>query len=145
MIYSKDINRILRQKFPLIMVDRIIEIEPNKKCIGQKNISIGEPCFQGHFPEEPIFPGTMIIEVMAQVGGFIFMQEGKKQQGYIAAIEQIKFLKKVIPGDVLIISCEAMAKIGNLAKIMAIVTVDDEIVAKGNITYSFDEEKNDMR
>ncbi|MCL6591050.1 MAG: 3-hydroxyacyl-ACP dehydratase FabZ [Firmicutes bacterium] len=137
MIYAKEINEILRQKHPFIQIDRILELDYGKYCVALKNVTMSEPCFLGHFPDEPIFPGALIIEAMAQAGGFIFAKPNTKQKGMIAAVDKVKFLKQVIPGDTMYIKAELISQLGNLAKVSLQVSVEEQIVAKGEITYSF--------
>ncbi len=137
-INAKEINQILRQKFPFIQIDRVLEIEHGVRTKVLKNITLTEPCFQGHFPEDPIFPGVLIIEAMAQAGGFIFAKEGVKQKGFIAAVDKVKFLKPVIPGDALIIDCNFLVAIQDISRVSCEVFVDSEMVAKGEITYKFE-------
>lgn len=141
MIFAKEINQILRQKFPFIQIDRVLDVEYGKSCTVIKNVTMSEPCFLGHFPDEPIFPGALIIEGMAQAGGFIFAKPGAKQNGVIAAIDKVKFIKQVIPGDTLYYKAEFLSQLGNIFKVGVKVLVDEKLVAKGEVTYSF--EKND--
>lgn len=137
-INAKEINQILRQKFPFIQIDRVLELEYGVRSKVLKNITSTEPCFQGHFPEDPIFPGVLIIEAMAQAGGFVFAKEGVKQKGFIAAVDKVKFLKPVIPGDSLIIESKFLISLQDISKVSCEVFVDGEIVAKGEITYKFE-------
>lgn len=137
MILAKEINKILRQKFPFVQIDRVLEIEYGKSCTVIKNVTMSEPCFLGHFPDEPIFPGALIIEGMAQAGGFIFAGPEKEQKGVIAAVDKVKFLRQVIPGDTLYYKAELLSKLGNIAKVGLTVFVDEKLVARGEITYSF--------
>lgn len=139
MILAKEINEMLRQKFPFVQIDRILEVEYDKSCIALKNVTLSEPCFLGHFPDEPIFPGVLIIEGMAQAGGFIFAKPGQRQNGVIAAVDKVKFIKQVIPGDTLIYKGELLSKLGSIAKVGLTVSVNEETVAKGEITYHFRE------
>ncbi len=142
MILAKEINEYLRQKFPFVQVDRILEIEYRKSCIALKNVTISEPCFLGHFPDDPILPGVLIIESMAQAGGFIFARQGEKQNGVIAAVDKVKFKKPVIPGDTMLISSQCIGSLGNIFKVASTVSVDKIIVATGEITYSFESKEN---
>lgn len=119
-----------------------MEIEYGKSCTVIKNVTMSEPCFLGHFPDEPIFPGTLIIEGMAQAGGFVFAEPEKKQKGVIAAVDKVKFLRQVIPGDTLYYKAELLSKLGNIAKVLVKVFVDEKLVARGEITYSFQEGTN---
>lgn len=137
MINAKEINEILRQKFPFVQIDRIVELEFGKRCIGLKNVTLSEPCFLGHFPDEPIFPGALLIEAMAQTGGFIFARTKTELKGVVAAVDKVKFVKQVIPGDTLLIEAELISNFGSLAKVGLQIKVRDELVAKGEITYKF--------
>lgn len=136
MIFAKEINSILRQKNPFIFIDRILELEYGKYCLALKNVTMTEPCFQGHFPDEPILPGVLIVESMAQAGGFIFAKPNLKQDGVIAAVN-VKFLKEVIPGDSMFIHSTFVSSMGHLAKVSCMVLVNEVTVAKGEISYSF--------
>lgn len=137
MLYANEINEFIFQKFPFIMIDRIILQDIGKECTAIKNVTMTEFWAQGHFPGAPIFPGSLMIEAMAQAGGFIFGTSDKRR-GYISAVQNVKFLRKVIPGDTLFFRCSLVAKIANMAKVEIIVSVDDEIAAKGVISYAFE-------
>ena len=131
----KDIYKKLSHRYPFIMVDRILQIEKMERVVGVKNVTINEPYFQGHFPDNPIMPGVMIIESMAQIGGFIFDLE--KERGYVTGIDKAKFKKEVIPGDTLVIEVKLIQKFSNLGKVKALATVDEDEVAVAEINYFF--------
>ncbi|HUK55496.1 MAG TPA: 3-hydroxyacyl-ACP dehydratase FabZ [Nitrospiria bacterium] len=102
MIDARDILGILPHRYPFLLIDRIEEIEIGRRIVGIKNVTIGEPYFQGHFPDRPIMPGVLIIEAMAQVGGVLAFKSStdpKKKLVYFLAIEKAKFRKPVLPGD----------------------------------------------
>ena len=108
-----DINaimKILPHRYPFLMVDRILELEHGKRCVGIKNVSINEPYFQGHFPGHPVMPGVLIIEAMAQVAGIMAYtasgDEAITKVSYFMAIDNAKFRKPVFPGDQLRIEIE---------------------------------------
>lgn len=139
----KEIQSVLIHRFPFLMVDKILHMEYEKKSIGIKNITINEPWVQGHFPEEPVFPGVLIIETMAQIGGFAFYNPENKNgslKGYLCNVNNVKFIKKVVPGDVLIVEAEVKTKVANLARVKCTAKVEDTIVAVGEISYSFEME-----
>lgn len=103
-MYSTDIMKYLPHRYPFLLIDRIIEIEPGKKIVGIKNVTVNEPFFQGHFPGHPVMPGVLIIEAMAQVGGIFAMitdNIGDDKVTYFAGIDNARFRKPVVPGDVL--------------------------------------------
>ena len=101
-----DINAIMKvlpHRYPFLMIDRVVELDPGKRCVGIKNVSINEPYFQGHFPGHPVMPGVLIIEAMAQVAGIMAYSasddETKKKVSYFMSIDSAKFRKPVFPGD----------------------------------------------
>ena len=97
------IMKILPHRYPFLLVDRIVELEHGKRCVGIKNVSINEPFFPGHFPGHPVMPGVLIVEAMAQVAGIMAYlasdEETKKKVSYFMAIDSVKFRKPVVPGD----------------------------------------------
>lgn len=129
------IYTMLPHRYPFLMVDRILSVEPEKKVVGLKNVTVNEPYFQGHFPDEPIMPGVMITEAMSQIGGFVF--DIKNKRGYVVGIDKAKFVKPVIPGDTLIVEATFITRIGNMGKVKAVAKVDNTKVASAEITYSF--------
>ncbi len=130
--------KYLPQRYPFVMIDKVIEIEHDKKSVALKNVTVNEFWVQGHFPDNPIFPGALMIEAMAQAGGLIFTDtNGGSAGGMITAVNDVKFIKQVVPGDTLIIESEAIAKLGKMAKVKSEIKVNDEIVAKGCISYVF--------
>jgi 3-hydroxyacyl-[acyl-carrier-protein] dehydratase len=98
-----DIMKILPHRYPFLMVDRIVELEQGKRCVGIKNVTINEPFFQGHFPGHPVMPGVLIVEAMAQVAGIMAYMASdeatRKKVSYFLSIDHAKFRKPVVPGD----------------------------------------------
>lgn len=144
MIDIKGISQILPHRYPFLLTDRVLEIEEGKRAVGYKNVSITDPYLVGHFPDEPIMPGVLILEAMAQVGGFMFLNRldpdnTPPQRGYIAGFDKVKFLKFVIPGDCLMIEAELVQQLGQLSKAKAVAKVDSKPVVKAEITYIFRE------
>ncbi|AEY67080.1 3-hydroxyacyl-ACP dehydratase FabZ [Clostridium sp. BNL1100] len=158
---TKEIMSILPHKAPFLLVDKVIECEPGKYALGIKNVTIDEPFFQGHFPTEPILPGVLIVESIAQVTAVMYcaeFMESMKQDasannlnevdiakkiaehvGYLVEIKSMKFKKTVHPGDTLHIQVWKKTTFASLSLIEAKVMVDNEIVAEGKISVS---EKN---
>ena len=105
-----EIMNILPHRYPFLMVDRIVELDPGKRCVGIKNVTINEPFFQGHFPGHPVMPGVLIVEAMAQVAGIMAYAASddltKKKVTYFMSIDNAKFRKPVFPGDQLRIEIE---------------------------------------
>lgn len=101
MIENIDIQKIIPHRYPFILVDRIVEIVPGKKAVGIKNVTINEPFFQGHFPGNPIMPGVLIVEALAQLGAtaLLSIEENKGKLGVFTGIDKFRFRKQVVPGD----------------------------------------------
>ncbi|MCR4436423.1 MAG: 3-hydroxyacyl-ACP dehydratase FabZ [Clostridiales bacterium] len=135
MLTNIDIQGIIPHRYPFLLVDKIIEIEPGKKAVGIKNVTANEPFFQGHFPGNPIMPGVLIVEALAQTAGIAaaVLEENKGRLGVFASIDSLKFKRQVVPGDTLRLEAEILAaKMGVLkAKVMA--AVDGQIAAEGEI------------
>jgi len=133
---KKEILERLPHAFPLRMIDRILEIEKGKKAVALKNVSIDEPYFLGHFPKEPILPGVLIVEAMAQTGGLAFQSSFEKEEEGIpvlARVEEFRLKKSVIPGDQLIIEAEILHIFSGMAKEKVLARVEGEIVAEGTL------------
>ncbi|MDD5668903.1 MAG: 3-hydroxyacyl-ACP dehydratase FabZ, partial [Candidatus Omnitrophica bacterium] len=138
MLDFERIKSLLPQKFPFFMVDTITEIHEGKKVIGIKNITGNEICFLGHFPDESIFPGTLIIESMAQVSTFLFFKGNRKKQKldfYLGAVKEMRFMKPVVPGDQLCIEAEALRLSRDTAYVKARANVDMNVVAEGELVF----------
>jgi 3-hydroxyacyl-[acyl-carrier-protein] dehydratase len=115
------------------MIDRIIDIEPGKKAHAVKNVSIDEPFFQGHYPNEPTMPWVLIVEALAQTGGLAFHSSSEKEAGMpvLARIDEFRLKGKVIPGDQIFMEAEVMHVFSNLAKMRVSARVGEEVVAEG--------------
>lgn len=132
----KEVLEGLPHAFPFRMVDRILEIEKGRKAVVVKNVSIDEPYFLGHFPKEPILPGVLIVEAMAQTGGLAFHSSLEKEQEGIpilARIEEFRLKRSVIPGDQLILEAEVLHIFSGMAKVKVLASVEGEIVAEGTL------------
>lgn len=131
---------ILPHRFPMLLVDRILELDvANGKCRGLKNVTVNEPFFPGHYPGFPIMPGVLIIESMAQTGAALLLTspEMAGKTPLIGAIDDVKFKRPVVPGDQLIIDVEVMwvkFKLG-IGRIKAVATVDGEMAAQMEMTF----------
>ena len=132
----EDIMRVLPHRYPFLLVDRILEIEENKRVVGIKNVTINEPFFQGHFPGHPIMPGVLIVEAMAQVGGMLLLgtlEEPDTKVVYFMSIDNIKFRKPVRPGDQIVFEVVMVQVRGKIAKTKGVARVDGEIVAEAEM------------
>ncbi len=135
MLTINEIKEILPHRYPFLLVDKVIELEPGKRAVTIKNVTINEPFFQGHFPEYPIMPGVLIVEAMAQTMCIaVASQEGYKDKlGVFAGIENMKFKQQVRPGDVLRLEAEILAAKLGVIKAKVSASVDGKIAAEGEI------------
>ena len=129
------IREILPHRFPMLLVDRIVELE-EERVVGIKNVTANEPFFVGHFPSFPVMPGVLIVEAMAQVAGVLVLNkipERDKKQVFLAAVEQAKFRKPVVPGDQLRIEMVVVKLKPSVAKMRGTATVDGVVVAEAEV------------
>ncbi|SKA75722.1 3-hydroxyacyl-[acyl-carrier-protein] dehydratase [Caloramator quimbayensis] len=133
-----DIQRILPHRYPFLLVDRILEIEEGKRAVGVKNVTVNEPFFQGHFPGNPIMPGVLIVEAMAQVGGVAVLssKENEGKLAVLAGIENMRFRKQVVPGDALYMEAELVAMKRGIGKAKVLAKVEGKIAAEGQVMFA---------
>ncbi|KID58783.1 hypothetical protein JF50_02665 [Pseudoalteromonas luteoviolacea] len=124
----------LPHKPPFKFVDRVVEVQPNESIIAQKFIGYNEPCLEGHFPDEPVFPGVLIVEAMAQASGLCITGKSK---GVIAGIDKVKFLTPVLPGQVLEIRALVEIALGELVKFKVAAWVNEQEVASARIAIRY--------
>ncbi len=137
MLDIKEIQKILPHRYPFLLIDRVLEMEEGKRCVALKNVTMNEPFFQGHFPQEPVMPGVLIIEALAQTGAvaMLSMEEFKGKIAFFGGIDKAKFRGKVVPGDTLRLEVE-MIKIKRNAGIgKGIAYVDGKKIAEGELTF----------
>ncbi len=131
---TKQIRKILPHRYPFLMVDKIIEMD-EQKIVAVKNVTINEPFFQGHFPDNPVFPGVMQIEAMAQAGGVLAIsqqEDNEKWDTYFLRIDEAKFKDMVVPGDTLIITMELLMPMRRgICKMKGEAYVGDKLVSEG--------------
>ncbi len=135
----KEIMQILPHRYPFLFVDRIIEFEKGKRIVGIKNVTINEPFFVGHFPENPVMPGVLMVEAMAQVGGVLVLKSNEeygKKNVYFAAIKEAKFKKVVTAGDQLRIEVELIGNKRNLYFFKGKIFVDNIIAVEAEFVAS---------
>ena len=136
-----DISRIMNylpHRYPFLLVDRILEVDGNKRIVGLKNVTINEPFFQGHFPGHPIMPGVLIIEAMAQVGGMLLMSHFEGQNiddkvVYFMSLDNVKFRRPVVPGDQIRFELEMLQFRGKTCKMKGVGYVDGQVVAEAEM------------
>jgi beta-hydroxyacyl-ACP dehydratase FabZ len=132
------IQRILPHRYPFLLVDRIVEVA-EKKVVGIKNVTINEPFFQGHFPGHPIMPGVLILEAMAQVGGVAALtaKENIGKLAYFLSINNAKFRKPVVPGDILRIEVDLLKMKMGIIQTRAVAKVEGNVVTEADMMFAF--------
>jgi len=138
MMDAKDIQNIIPHRYPFLLVDRIIELEEGKRAVGIKNVTVNEPFFQGHFPGNPIMPGVLIVEAMAQVGAvsILAMEEYKGKLAVFTGIDKLRFKKQVVPGDTLRMEVTMLAMKRGIGKAKAEAYVGDQLAVSGELMFA---------
>ena len=135
MMNINEIMQHLPHRYPFLLVDRIIDLQPGKSITGIKNVTFNEPFFQGHFPGQPIMPGVLMVEAMAQVAGVLAFSSGVEANSvFFMSIEKAKFRKPVVPGDQLRIEIKVLQQRGNVWKFSGTAKVDDKVASEADFT-----------
>lgn len=135
---TKEIMEIIPHRQPFLLIDTIEELEPGKRAVGKKCVSYNEPYFAGHFPQEPVMPGVLIVEALAQVGAVAILscEEFKGKTAYFGGIKSAKFKQKVVPGDVLTLELEIIKQKGPIGVGSAKATVDGKTAVVAELTFA---------
>ncbi|MDW8096201.1 MAG: 3-hydroxyacyl-ACP dehydratase FabZ [Aquificaceae bacterium] len=148
MLDTREIMQILPHRYPILLVDRILEMELGKKIVGLKNVSANEPVFTGHFPGFPLMPGVYILESMAQVGGILMIKSLDLEIGkyaiVFAGIDEARFKRPVYPGDQLILELEVISLKKSLSKMKGTARVGSDVVATA-VLYAAARELSDLK
>jgi len=135
MIDIREIQNTLPHRYPFLLVDRILELDKGTKAVGIKNVTVNEPFFMGHFPGNPIMPGVLIVEALAQLAGLLAFLSGVQGDAvYFMSIEKAKFRKPVVPGDQLRLEITTLHQRANVWKFSGNARVDEKIVAEAEFT-----------
>lgn len=135
MMTVNEIMKLLPHRYPFLLVDRIADLQPGVSATGVKNVTINEPFFQGHFPGQPIMPGVLIIEAMAQVAGVMAFRSGVEGKVvYFMSIDNAKFRRPVVPGDQVIMDIKVLKQRGNVWRFSGTATVDGKLVSEAEFT-----------
>lgn len=138
---TKEIMDIIPHRSPFLLIDTIEELTPGERALGKKCVSFNEPYFAGHFPGNPVMPGVLIIEAMAQVGAvaLLGLEQWKGKTAYFVGINNAKFKQKVLPSDVLMLETKITKVKGPIGMGEAVATVDGKLVAKAELSFAIGE------
>lgn len=138
LLTAKEIMEIIPHRQPFMLLDTVEELTPGSRAAAKKCVSYNEPYFQGHFPGEPVMPGVLIIEALAQTGAvaILSLEENKGKTAYFAAIGNARFKKKVAPGDVLLLETEIVRQKGSIGTARAVATVDGKVAVQAELTFA---------
>ncbi len=132
------IQRIIPHRYPFLLVDRVTELEPGRRAVGIKNVSMGDNFFQGHFPDYPVMPGVLIVEAMAQVAAIalLVLEEHAGKLGLFAGIDSVRFKRQVKPGDILRLEVELGQVRRSVGTATGTATVDGELACRGEFLFA---------
>lgn len=135
----EQIQRVIPHRYPFLLVDRIVALEPGRRITGIKNVTINEPYFVGHVPGHPVMPGVLVVEAMAQVAACLVLDRPglHGRIAYFGGIDGVRFRRRVVPGDQLVIQVELLKRRGRLIKVQAEARVEGHLVADGMLTFFF--------
>lgn len=148
MEFPYDIEKIMEllpHRYPFLLIDRVLELVPDDRITALKNVTINEPFFPGHFPGQPVMPGVLIVEAMAQAGGLLAYESGTTDHRgmliYFMGMDKVRFRKPVVPGDQLIFEAKILKWRSKVAKMSGTASVDNQLVAEAELMASFGERK----
>lgn len=131
------IKSVLPHRYPFLLVDRVSSLEPGARIEAIKNVTVNEPFFIGHFPEQPVMPGVLVVEALAQAAGILLIHDRPDRDShliYLAGVENAKFRRPVVPGDQLVMEVEILRSRRSFAKVQGTARVDDRIVVEATLT-----------
>ena len=138
MLGIKEIQEIIPHRHPFLLIDCIEELEPGVRAVGYKCVTYNEPQFEGHFPQEPVMPGVLIVEALAQTGAvaILSVEENKGKIAFFGGMNSVRFKRKVVPGDKLRLECEIIKRKGPVGVGKAVATVDGKVAVSAELTFA---------
>lgn len=140
-IEHQELKGYMRQRYPFLLVDRVLSVN-EEEIVAVKNVTGTDRCLEGHFPDEPLFPGALLVEAMSQVGGLLFLfakGDHNPSRGYLAKVDHVKFKRFVRPGDQIVFRANTPRSFGRMSRVNVTASVDNTAVGEGEITYYFAE------
>lgn len=133
-----DIIKTLPHRYPFLLIDRVLELEPGKRIVAIKNVTMNEPHFLGHWPGNPVMPGVLILEAMAQAGGIMLLSvaEDRGKTPFFGGVDGVRWRKQVRPGDQLVIESTLERRKGNIGRARTSASVDGELACEGLFTFA---------
>ncbi len=143
MMDIKQIQEILPHRYPFLLIDRVIEVEPGKRAVAIKNVTFNEPQFTGHWPGNPMMPGVLVLEAMAQTGGIMLLTaiEDSGRNALFGGLDKVRFRRQVIPGDQLRLEATIIRRKSDVGKVRVVATVDGEVAAEGEFLFALIEKE----
>lgn len=135
---TQEIMEIIPHRTPFLLIDTIEELNPGENIVGKKCVTFNEPFFAGHFPGNPVMPGVLIVEALAQTGAVLILsqEEHKGKTAYFAGLDKVRFKRKVVPGDVLMLECKAGAFKGAIGKASCVAKVNGEVAVSAEMMFA---------
>lgn len=134
-----DVQKRLPHRYPFLMIDKVVELVPGKRAVAIKHVTFNEPHFQGHFPGNPVMPGVLMCEALAQLGGIVTSEidgpRDKPRMGFLAGIDKVRFRRMVTPGDVLKLEVEVLVFRKLIGKIKGVASVEGETAVEAEVTF----------
>ena len=136
-ITAEDILKILPHRYPMLLVDKVLDYRPNEYIVGYKNVTFNEPFFEGHFPGHPVMPGVLELEALAQLAGILFNRSGNRegQIAYFISVDNARFRRLVCPGDVLRMEIKVLKVRLSMYKVHGVATVDGEVACEADLMF----------
>ena len=147
MMDIKEIQKMLPHRYPFLLIDRVLEIVPGEKAVAIKNVTFNEPQFTGHWPENPVMPGVLMLEAMAQTGGILLLSapEDAGKSALFAGLDEVRFRRQVIPGDQLRFVATMERRKRNIVKLHAVASVDGEVAVEGDFLFALADDDEQER
>ncbi|SHG38451.1 3-hydroxyacyl-[acyl-carrier-protein] dehydratase [Thermosyntropha lipolytica DSM 11003] len=137
-MHIEEIMKIIPHRYPFLLVDKIVELHPGEKAVGVKNVTVNEPFFAGHFPGNPVMPGVLMIEAVAQVGAIALLSDEryKGKLAFLAGVDKFRFKQRIVPGDVLFITAELITVKGSIGKAKGSISLNGKPVCGGEFLFA---------